>query len=75
MLCTPWQLAQLATDCEPALAASPWKDASKLTSRSAGNPNRLASWTFAWQPPQVSRTLAAFTGEDALVCRRMECSP
>ena len=24
MLCTPWQLAQLATVCDPALAASPW---------------------------------------------------
>jgi len=34
MLCTPWQLAQLATVCDPSLAASPWYDASKLVSRS-----------------------------------------
>ena len=75
MLCTPWQLAQLATVCEPALAARPWKEESKLTMRSAGRPNLRVSRTSPWQLPQVSRMCAAFTGEAALVCLRMLCSP
>jgi hypothetical protein len=45
MLCTPWQLAQLATVCEPLLAASPWKEESKLTNRSFGIPNFRVSRT------------------------------
>src|SRR5579864_9629044 len=75
MLCTPWQLAQLATVCEPAFAAMPWNDASKLTSRSAGNPNLRARRTSPWQAPQVSRIFWPFTGEAALLGGRMECSP
>ena len=57
MLCTPWQLAQLATVCEPALAARPWNDESKLTRRSEGRPNLRVSRTSPWQLPQVSRML------------------
>ncbi len=58
MLCTPWQLAQLATVCEPLLAARPWKDESKLTSRSLGMPNFRVRRTSPWQLPQVSRMCA-----------------
>ena len=75
MLCTPWQLAQLATVCEPALAARPWKEESKLTSRSLGRPNLRVRRTSPWQLPQVSRMWLAFTGEAALVCLRILCSP
>src|SRR6185369_2769858 len=75
MLCTPWQLAQLATVCEPALAAKPWNDESKLTSRSDGSPNLRVSRTSPWQLPQVSRMCAAFTGEASLVCLKILCSP
>src|SRR6266545_713163 len=75
MLWTPWQLAQLATVWEPALAASPWKDASKLRTRSVGSPNLRVNCTLPWQPPQVSRMLAVLTGEAALVCLMMACSP
>ena len=57
------------------LAARPWKEASKLTSRSAGMPNLRESRTLPWQLPQVSRMWPALTGESALVCFRMECSP
>src|SRR5579872_6403621 len=71
MLCTPWQLAQLATVCDPALAASPWKDASKLTRRSEGRPNLRVSSRSPWQFPQVSRMLTLLTGEEALVCLRI----
>jgi hypothetical protein len=45
ILCTPWQLAQLATVCDPLLAAKPWKEESKLTSRSLGMPNLRVSRT------------------------------
>src|SRR5689334_5173130 len=75
MLCTPWQLAQLATVWEPDCAARPWNDASKLTSRSGGKPNLRASRTSPWQLPQVSRMFRLLTGEAALLGRRMECSP
>ena len=46
MLWTPWQLAQLATVCDPLLAARPWKEESKLTSRSLGIPNLRVSRTL-----------------------------
>src|SRR5579864_3390645 len=49
MLWTPWQLAQLATVCDPLLAARPWKDESKLISRSAGRPNLRVNRTSPWQ--------------------------
>src|ERR1019366_6679133 len=75
MLCTPWQLAQLATVCEPALEARPWNDESKLTRRSVGSPNLRVKRTSPWQLPQVSRMCAAFTGEASLVCLRIRCSP
>ncbi len=75
MLWTPWQLAQLATVWLPSFAASPWKEASKLTTRSAGRLNRRDNSTFPWQFPQVSRMLPAFTGEAALLGANMECSP
>src|ERR1035438_6936311 len=75
MLCTPWQLAQLATVSLPSFAASPWKEASKLTTRSEGRLNRRESCTFPWQFPQVSRMLPAYTGEAVLLGARMECSP
>src|SRR5690242_14038766 len=71
MLWTPWQLAQLATDCEPVFAARPWKDSSKLTMRSAGRPKRLESLRLPWHWPQVSRILLALTPEPALRARRM----
>ena len=38
MLWYPWQLAQLATDWMPDLAASPWKEASKLNTTIGGQP-------------------------------------
>ena len=75
ILCTPWQLAQLATVSLPSFAASPWKEASKLTTRSAGRPKRRDNCTLPWQFPQVSRMLPAYTGEALLVGARMECSP
>src|ERR1035438_2686250 len=75
ILCTPWQLAQLATVCDPALDASPWKDESKLTSRSEGRPNLRVSRTLSWQLAQVSRMCAAFTGDASLVCLMILCSP
>jgi hypothetical protein len=59
----------------PALAARPWKEESKLTMRSVGKPKRLFRRTLPWQLPQVSRIWAAFTGEAALVCLMMLCSP
>ncbi len=71
----PWQLAQLATVCEPALAARPWKVASKLTTRSGGNPKRLERRMSPWHRAQVSRMCRTCTGEDSLVCGSMECSP
>src|ERR1035438_9879956 len=70
-----WQLAQLATVSLPSFAASPWKEASKLTTRSEGRLNRRESCTFPWQFPQVSRMLPAYTGEAVLLGARMECSP
>ena len=55
----PWQLAQLATDCDPALDAIPWKDWSKLITRSAGIPNFFDSRTLPWHCAQVSTTFDA----------------
>src|ERR1039458_8142685 len=75
MLCTPWQLAQLATVCEPLLAARPWNEESKLTRRSLGMPNLRVRRTSPWQLPHVSRILLTFTGLAALVCFRILCSP
>src|SRR5436190_15268166 len=75
MLCTPWQLAQLATVCDPLLAARPWNEESKLTSRSLGIPNLRVNRTSPWQLPQVSRMLFAFTELAELVCFRILCSP
>src|SRR5450759_2264993 len=75
MLCTPWQLAQLATVWEPLLAARPWKEESKLTKRSLGMPNLRVRRTSPWQLPQVSRMWLTFTGLAALVCFRILCSP
>src|ERR1039458_6539193 len=75
MLCTPWQLAQLATVCEPLLAARPWNEESKLTRRSLGMPNLRVRPTSPWQLPHVSRILLTFTGLAALVCFRILCSP
>src|ERR1019366_2160598 len=75
MLCTPWQLAQLATVCEPDLAAKPWKEASKLTTRSDGRPKARVRRTLSWQLPQVSRMCAALTVEAALPGLRILCSP
>src|SRR5260370_40342876 len=75
MLCTPWQLAQLATVCDPLLAARPWNEESKLTNRSAGMPNLRVRRTSPWQLPQVSRMLLTFTGLSALVCLRILFSP
>src|ERR1017187_2501143 len=75
MLWTPWQLAQLATDWDPARAARPWKEASKLTMRSEGKPKRFESSTFPWHWPQVSRIWAAFTLERTFWGERISCSP
>src|SRR4051812_36064780 len=75
MLWTPWQLAQFATVCDPDLAASPWKEESKLNTRSLGKPNFRVRRTSAWQLPQVSRMWPAFTGEAALLGLMILCSP
>ena len=75
MLCTPWQLAQLATVCEPAADAKPWYEASKLTTLSAGIPNLLVKRTLPWHRAHVSGTLLGFTSEARLVGAWMECSP
>src|SRR5262249_1190334 len=75
ILWTPWQLAQLATVCEPLFPARPWNDESKLTRRSAGNPNLRASRTAPWRLPRASRLCAVFPWLDWLVCLRMLCSP
>src|SRR3954454_8793547 len=75
ILCTPWQLAQLATVCEPAFAAKPWNEESKLSTRSLGRPNLRVSRTSPWQLPQVSRIWLEFTGEAVLLGFMILCSP
>src|SRR6185369_17122463 len=75
MLWPPWQLAQLATVCDPDFAARPWNEVSKLVTRSPGSPNLRISFTSWWQLPHVSRIWAAFTGEAALLGLMILCSP
>src|SRR5260370_29898562 len=75
MLCTPWQLAQLATVCDPPFEARPWKEASNVVMRSEGRPKRRDRFTFPWHCPHVSRTWSRLTEEAVFPGRRMECSP
>jgi hypothetical protein len=57
------------------LRSQPVNEESKLTRRSEGSPNFRLSRTSPWQLPQVSRMCNALTGEAALVCLMILCSP
>ena len=59
MLWTPWQLAQLATVCEPAFAARPWNEASKLTSAVRGKPELARQPHVAVAAPACGANVAA----------------